>query len=136
MDYYRLREKRVLALIHKQHGKGRGAFVAFAGEFGIAPSQVSRWFMPGENRRNIGEDMARRIEDKYNLDRGYLVMPEETHTSSVVSMQQPWPFLPTVTREQYDHLPQPTKDKILGYLEGKVSEAEIPANTGRKKSVG
>jgi hypothetical protein len=130
MGYYRLREKRVLELIHKRHGEGRGAFVAFAGEFGIAPSQVSRWFMPGDNRRNIGEDMARRIEDKYKLDRGYLVMPEETHTSSVVSIQQPWPFLP-VTRKQYDDLSNEAKQQILGFIQAKLGE--VKANAGKKK---
>lgn len=135
MDYFRLRQKRVLALIHERHGEGRGAFVAFAEEFEIAPSQVSRWFMSGENRRNIGEDMARRIEDKYKLGRGYLVMPEaETVApSNVAPMLKPWPF-PT-PREKYDLLSDRQQGAIEEHIRSEAEKLEeaVKANPKRKK---
>jgi hypothetical protein len=118
VNFYEQRRDRVAALIRTKFGEGKGAYAAFASEFGIAPPTVSRWFMSAdkEGHRNIGEEIARRIEKKYKLPPGYLVMPEHISLpkgSVVVQMTQaaqPWPF--PITREQYEAIPDLGKGEI------------------------
>lgn len=126
MGYYKLREERVLALIREKFGEGRGAFVEFANDIGIAATTVSRWFMDGEGRRNIGEEVARRIETKYRLDPGYLVMPEMKLGSKVVSLPhhgEPWPFK-SVPFKRYDKLDHDDKVKVEDRVKTAIEEFE------------
>lgn len=131
MGYHELRQERVRALIRDRCKNKKSIF---ARDTGIDPTIVSRWFMKGAGRKNIGEELARLIEGTYELPKGSLVMPELTSPqSNVVSINQAWPFAP-VTRKQYDDLPDLDKGEIIGLIKTKVREFE--ANLRKKKSRG
>lgn len=64
MNVYQQRQAKVAVIIRDKFGDEK---VQFADAVGIAASTVSRWFMSGKGRKNIGEDSARKIEGKLNL---------------------------------------------------------------------
>lgn len=78
MNFYEKRRDLVAELIRKRFGSEKGAYAKFGEKVKIAESTVSRWFStPGsKGHRRIGEEVARHIEDKCDLPRGSLVMPE------------------------------------------------------------
>ena len=71
MDVFKLREQLVKTLIAKRYG---GSKAAFARDIHKSPTTVSRWFMKGPNHKNIGEDVARHIEDAITVPRGTSAM--------------------------------------------------------------
>lgn len=73
VEYFQHRAALVKALIQSAF---EGSQVRFAEKVGVSPTTVSRWFMAGGGRKNIGENMARRIETKCALPSGALVYPE------------------------------------------------------------
>lgn len=64
IDYYRIRRANVRELILKRY---RDVFADFAEAVGVDQTTVSRWFMDGPGRKNIGEKNARRIENVLKL---------------------------------------------------------------------
>lgn len=50
---------------------------AFAEAIDTDPTTVSRWFMDGKGKKNIGEESARKIEARLKLPPGSLVLPEK-----------------------------------------------------------
>lgn len=66
MDLAGTRAKRTADLIQKEF---QGVRASFARKIEVAETQVARWFMAKDNkhRRNIGEKMARHIEDRCGL---------------------------------------------------------------------
>lgn len=105
----------------------------FANDVHIAATTVSRWFMEGDGHRNIGEEVARRIEAHYKLPTGYLVMPEVKFGSNVVPMPRPddhWPFK-SVSFKRYDKLTHDDKVKVEDRVKQAVEEFE--ANLRKKK---
>ena len=131
VDYLQLRAEAVLSLIRQRFG---GSYAAFAADFGIAPSTVSRWYMKGKGRKNIGEDTAREIEDKYGLERGALVVPDKkSGRPSVVSFAKPWPF-PSVDRDRIENLSKDDRIRLDYGLSKEIAALEDVANADRKRS--
>jgi hypothetical protein len=99
MDVYRNRRERVQHLIDTRF-KTKAAFAEAAGVDN--PSTVSRWFLvdeeTGKYYKNIGEELARRIERKldlqrYELDRPLGVdAPKKEHNGQRPSRETSWPF--------------------------------------------
>lgn len=68
MDIYDARRTRVATLM-RERGLNKSAF----GELvDVNPNTVSRWFQTGDGQKNIGEKVARRIEEKLGLPRAWL----------------------------------------------------------------
>lgn len=80
MDRAAIRAKRTRQLIDEQF---HGVDAEFARKIEVAATQVARWFMDKDNkhRRNIGERMARLIEDRCGLAPYWL----DAETGNVVS---------------------------------------------------
>src|SRR6266851_1471022 len=82
----------------------------FAKAMGVLPQDVTNW-----KSRGMPADWLEPVADKLKCSVD-LLLGRETKTpgakseGNVVPISQPWPFLP-VTREQYDHLPQPVKEQ-------------------------
>lgn len=74
VEYFQRRAAIVKQLIENGF---EGSKVRFADKIGIDPTTVSRWYMTGPGRKNIGEKMARRIESKCGLASGALVYPDK-----------------------------------------------------------
>lgn len=71
VDKYPIRRLRVRELIE---GRFNGSQTEFADEAGVPDTTVSRWFSQKEGKKNIGEKLARRVEENlklepYSLDR-------------------------------------------------------------------
>jgi hypothetical protein len=64
MDYHSNRRRHVRAIILNDF---KDSYTDFATRVGVAESTVSRWFMMGAGRKNIGEKNARRIENALDL---------------------------------------------------------------------
>jgi hypothetical protein len=68
MDTHDTRRTRVAKLMTDRRLNQR----AFGELVEVSEATVSRWFQTGAGRKNIGEKVARRIEDKLGLPRGWL----------------------------------------------------------------
>jgi transcriptional regulator with XRE-family HTH domain len=68
MDIYETRRTRVTLLI-KRLGLN---YSQFGDRVEVAPQTVSRWFRDDKHAKNIGEKVARRIEELCDLPRGWL----------------------------------------------------------------
>ncbi|MGC0151907.1 hypothetical protein ACPRNU_05550 [Chromobacterium vaccinii] len=67
-----IRRQRLQLLIDEHFKGNRGRFADFLGK---QRPQIYRLFSEGENRRDIGEDMAREIEEKFGLKKFSLDQP-------------------------------------------------------------
>jgi hypothetical protein len=68
MDIHAIRRQRVLLLIERL-GLNKSTFGA---RVEVAPATVHRWFRADKNGKNIGEKVARRIEQLCEMPRGWL----------------------------------------------------------------
>jgi transcriptional regulator with XRE-family HTH domain len=68
MDIYDARRARVATLMQERKLNQS----AFGELVDVNPNTVSRWFQTGAGRKNIGEKVARRIEEKLELPRAWL----------------------------------------------------------------
>jgi hypothetical protein len=68
MDIHDMRRTRVAKLMEDRRLKQR----AFGELVEVSEATVSRWFQTGAGRKNIGEKVARRIEEKLGLPRAWL----------------------------------------------------------------
>jgi transcriptional regulator with XRE-family HTH domain len=68
MDIHAIRRQRVAQLIERL----KLTYSAFGGRVEVAPQTVSRWFRDDKHAKNIGEKVARRIEELCELPRGWL----------------------------------------------------------------
>lgn len=115
MDYHKLREDRVRALILKDF---HDSYTEFAGCVDIAESTISRWFSK-KNHKNIGEKSARHIETVLKLGDHALDKPEGQSVGLPVKKSRssdPWPF-DSIDYERFDNL----SPKQQGVIEGRVS---------------
>ncbi|WP_155419329.1 hypothetical protein [Chromobacterium subtsugae] len=69
-----IRRERLQQLINERFNGNKGKFADFMGK---ARPQIYRLFSEGEHRRDIGEDMAREIEEKVGLAKFQLDRPLE-----------------------------------------------------------
>lgn len=67
-----IRRERLQQLINEHFGGNKGKFADF---MNMKRPQVYRLFSEGEHRRDIGEDMARKIEEKVGLAKFALDLP-------------------------------------------------------------
>lgn len=132
MYFYDRRKDLVLDLIRKEFGRGKGAYAAFADDSGIAATTVSRWFMNGEGRRNIGEEVARRIENKYRLSPGSLVFPESGRDIKSSRHGDPWPF--PITLEEWEGIDATGKAAVRQMMRALVPQKESSGPGRHKKS--
>lgn len=125
VSYYKLREDIVFKLIQS---KFAGKKSDFAKDLGIAPETVVRWFMKKKGRRNIGEEIARRIEKKYSLRTGTLVMPEADVNEIAVRSG--------ASADQLDEMRELAGriEQILGELTAKRGKPEEPRSLQRPRS--
>jgi hypothetical protein len=128
-DIQKLRRERLRAYI-KANAKSVNAFALALGRQASFFSDLLR----GE--KSFREKLVEKLEEEVSK-KGWppigLTDLNAEQPQKIVPFAQSWPVLPTVTRKQYDDLPKPVKDQILGYMEGKVAEVGLQANTGKKK---
>lgn len=77
MDNAQIRMQNITAILQK---KFKGKKVSLANAIEKNPVIVQRWFSTGKGHRNLGDKVAREIEGKLNLPRGWLDnMHEKMH---------------------------------------------------------
>lgn len=69
MDNSQIRKENITSILKSQFGDKK---VSLAQAIGKNPVVVQRWFSEGKGRRNLGDKVAREIEDKLQLPRGWL----------------------------------------------------------------
>lgn len=69
MDNSQIRKENITTILKAQFGDKK---VSLAHAIGKNPVVVQRWFSEGKGRRNLGDKVAREIEDKLHLPRGWL----------------------------------------------------------------
>lgn len=139
MDVYALRALRVKELIDRDFS---GKQAAFADAVDIASSTVSRWFMPGQGKKRIGDRTAVKIEQRLGLPSGAMLAPGDVHAerrkAQVVSMPvrdpESWPF--SFSRERFDRLTERQKGQIEGAIKHMLNEFEAAPNRSQSKRRG
>jgi hypothetical protein len=82
-------------------------------DLGIHPT----WLLTGHGPMRISDEVEKKTDHR-----------------NVVPINQPWPFLPAVSRKQYDDLPDLDKGEIIGLMKIKVREfALLKPKQGKKK---
>lgn len=81
MDKRPIRRRRTRLLIDRVF---QGVDAALASALGVQPSYIARWFTDkAEHRRNIGEDMARRIEAVGGVPDGWLDREDDSDLRAI-----------------------------------------------------
>ncbi len=112
MDEHKVREKHVGELIRERFD---GKKSAFAKAVDVDPSIVSRW-LTRKNHKNIGEQLARQIEDKLGLEPNSLDRDAELAVGESKSASgHGWPFSPALR----------TKYKLLTDIQKLQLEARV-----------
>lgn len=119
MDYHRLRRRHVRSIILNDF---KDSYADFAARVGVAESTVSRWFMAGPGRKNIGEKNARRIEDALGLEPHSLDRDVDKLVSEFTAVS--W-------LEDYLQLELEQKTQISEMVEDRI--ARFKAANGRKR---
>lgn len=118
-----LRRIRIRALIATRYN---GNQAAFAAAIGRSPSQVNRWFMTSEHKRDIGEAVARDIEAKLELPRLFL----DADAEQPLEVRQPLQLYSIAPDEQarllalYDRLTHDQRSQFIDELEALVRANE------------
>ena len=89
MDIYKLRLQAVDRLIRERYGEARGGKKKFADATGIEATSVTRWFMTGPGRRNIGDETAEKIEAALKLAPGTVMHPQVVTRERVAIAEEP-----------------------------------------------
>jgi hypothetical protein len=135
MDLADNRRSRVRQLIQSRF---QGVAAQFAAAIGRSPTQVARWFMAKPHKRDIGEKIARDIEKRLALPRGWLDSEDNNH-----SAQQPLGIYAIDLQKQqqlldlFDHLSEEQQEELLAELIAKKlsNEAIFKRLSGRIKHV-
>lgn len=80
------------------------SLVEFAARIDQSPSYTSRMLQTGKNRKNIGEEMARRIEHLCGKPSGWLDIDEDARTTGRSNSKEHWPF--NFPRQEWEELSQ------------------------------
>lgn len=75
MDASDYRRMNLLALIDECGGRRFGGVNALAEKIGSNPSHISALISPATSRRNVGPNLARRIEKAFGKPRGWMDHP-------------------------------------------------------------
>jgi DNA-binding transcriptional regulator YdaS (Cro superfamily) len=118
MDYYRIRLRHVEAILRDEF---EGSQTAFAEEIGVAESTVSRWFMQGPGRKNIGEKNARRIESSLGLAIGALDRKEMAKEEFVRTLTPTDPNLAKIF-DRWRNVSDITKGRVLQLIDDDVEK--------------
>lgn len=132
MDYYKLRAELVRELIRTSFND---SFAQFSAHTGIDTTIISRWFSKKKGKKNIGEDMARKIEDMCGLDRGTLVVPDKLAAieAGVFKIGKAWPF-PSAKPARIDRLSPDDRVRLDDRVARELADIEDKANTSQKRS--
>lgn len=127
-DYYRLRQQLVEELIKHRYADSKAAFAQVVD---IAPATVSRWFMRGKGRKNIGEDIARKIEKALGLPGGSLVLPEINSRPQTTAT---WADALTQEERALVHAFRNASRLERAKLEGYIAGMAAPPKSKRRKA--
>lgn len=123
MDYHRIRRRHVRAIILNDFND---SYTDFATRVGVAESTVSRWFMEGQGRKNIGEKNARRIEEALGLEPHSLDRDSDKSATEFIAVSWLEDFL-QLDPAQKTQISEIVEDRILrfkaanGHKRGKKS---------------
>lgn len=111
MDEHRIRRRHVRAIIFNDFND---SFTEFASRIGVAESTVSRWFMEGPGRKNIGEKNARRIENALGLERHSLDHDSDKLATEFIAISWLEDFL-QLEPEQKAQINEIVEDRIIRF---------------------
>jgi hypothetical protein len=90
VDIFAIRRRRLAALIAERFKGNKTAFAGSRPALELKPNYVSRLFMPVERGgKNLGEELARRIEKAHGLDFGWLDRESDTGPDRLPGPPQP-----------------------------------------------
>lgn len=115
MDVNFIRKLRIATLIQ---GEGKGGQARFAEKVGTNASHISNMLKSQE--RNVGDDLAHRTEDAYDLPRGSLDFPDE----QTQQMMMKFVLLPDDGRQKvfdFNSFMYEQTDKTLADTPGKLA---------------
>lgn len=119
MGIYDIRRARLRKLIDDRY-KGKQVLLANAIE--VQPDYISRVL---KGTKNLGEDLANRIETKLHLARGWLSSDNaEKSDEEILTMPGAWPF--STSRPVFDQLSSKQKKAIDRMLSTMIEGFEVP----------
>lgn len=125
MTKHDIRLTRLQQLIDERHGGNTAAFADFIGK---KRPQIYRLFSEGKSQRNVGEDLAREIEQKHDLPIGWMDAADQTPTSGAGFLDRL-----IALQKGYLALAEPERQMIDTYLrEHPMLSEALKANTPDK----
>ena len=133
MDVYDTRQARLRELMRKQYD---GKQSALAKAIERPDNYVSRMMSPGKNRKRIGEDLAREIETRLRLPRGYLDGPGSSAIAETATLYG-MPISEEAVRlgREWEKLQQPLRAQVATMIESLVaSQVRASRATTKQKA--
>lgn len=125
MTKHDTRLNRLRQLINDRYEGNTAAFADFIGK---KRPQIYRLFSDGKSQRNVGEDLAREIEQKHGLPVGWMDATDQTPTSGAGFLDQL-----IALQKGYLALAEPERQMIDTYLRQHpmLAEALKPNSSGK-----